>query len=141
MAFVQVKTGSIRIVDIVTAYWQSPRKLMCHLFTNNITITIDTVRADFEEADYAGYRPLEVPGWAPAHIVGQRARSEADPVYFIRDEGGDDDSVKGYWVAINDEPEVVIFAERFSEPIIMHESGRGFRLYLTYSQGDSTIVI
>jgi hypothetical protein len=138
---VQVKSGSLRIVNILTAYWGTPRKLMCHLYVNDVTPTIDTVRADLVEADFAGYVAQEVPGWTPAHLVGDRARSEADPVYFVRGSGGDDDSIVGYWVAINDLPEVVIWVERFDEPIIMHEDGIGFRLYLTYSQGGATIVI
>lgn len=141
MALVQLKTGSIRVVNIVTAYWQTPRKLICHLFVNGITPDINSVRADFQEADYAGYQSQEVSGWTPAHIVGNRARSEADPVYFVRGAGGEDDSVQGYWVAINDQPEVIIFAEKFVEPIVMHEDGVGFRLYLTYSQGDNPVVV
>jgi hypothetical protein len=68
------------------------------LFTNDVTPTEDSVRADFVEAVAPGVGPIPADRWTPAALRAGIAFAVVDPLIWEYVGAGDGPLVRGYFV-------------------------------------------
>lgn len=72
--------------------------LWYHLYVSVTVPKPRSLKSHFQEADWAGYAPLQAKYWAPALMDGDFAYSTADPLTWTRKAGGVPRTVYGYFV-------------------------------------------
>jgi hypothetical protein len=90
-----------------------------HLFKNDLTPTINTVLADFSEADFSGYSLVGPIQWGNMFIntAGQGVIVSLTSCQFIATGSTFQDVIYGYYVTQGTAPVLLRFAERFPAPV------------------------
>lgn len=92
-----------------------------HLYVTDVTLGPDTTKDDLTEASWPDYVPMRATGWAPAVTVGGLAVADADPILWVRGDGGDPAQVYGYFVTDTKDGPLVWAERRPQGPVAMIE--------------------
>lgn len=134
MALVQTQHGDVWACEEIRTGLRGKAQIRVHLYVSD-TDPWETVTADdFDEPAYPGYVPQVIRHWTPAHLVGNLARTEADPVQFAPTVAlGAPLIIRGYYVIrVNRDPQIW-WAEKFSEPVELQFPTKPLVLWLTYT--------
>jgi len=105
------------------------------LFKNNITPDVDTVLADFTEADFSGYTDVLLTMGAIVRDGDDNARSTGLLAQFLHSGGGTANDIYG-WYLLGSGGAVCLFAERFSDaPRVMDGLGDEINITPALTQG------
>lgn len=95
-----------------------------HLFKNNVTIDIDTVKADLDECNFTGYAASTAVVWgAPYNLINGKAVQGDRKQFTASADLEEEQTAYGYYLMSGDDPPVYLGAERFNAPVVFSASG------------------
>lgn len=123
MANVVLQQGDLEILNVLRLA-NDPLATL-RLFQNNHTPTVTDINANYTEATFNGYAAVALGIWNAAFINGSaQGEIDAPAVTFTHTVGATTNTIYGAYVT--DNAGDVIYAEKFTAPIIMASNGDSF---------------
>jgi len=123
MAITVVNTGNIWMIDLLRNEWNVFPGLDLWAFKSNTIPTIDSVLADFTEADFDGYARIVLGlTWSLPFIAAGHALTALGPQQFICTGSGTPNDIWGVLVVHHD-LNLLLWAERFPSSRPMADAG------------------
>lgn len=122
MANVFTHLGDLEVLGAVNAV---PVWLHARLFKNNHVPTVTDVVGDYTVANFSGYPGDVNPTWGTPFVNGDgKGETDGTPITYTHNGGGTSNNIYGiYFVTAGG---VLVFADKFSAPIVMASNGDTF---------------
>lgn len=119
MAFVQSKLALLKMLSQWKAYLGTT--ISVHLYKTAVIPTLDSIAADFTEADYTGYAAVAMGGYLLQYWQSQGAAVAwpTTPALFQPTGSAITNTIYGYWMEFTGSPGLFLGAELLPTPIPM----------------------